>query len=295
MRSHEDLSADHLFWSNIDVIESSIGLSQEFIAQSLGFNPQKFQFYKNNQLSVPFKSVKNLTYNMGLNLESLLISEMNENHLKEATKTLSLSRIPNHYQTGNGSKSFSIRHILKTAKKYNVYEDVCAHFKIDKFIFEHQMDYPVCVQLASDILQYISQKVQLTEEDYNEMSYFNAFHFKDSQFGKTLSNSNNLLDMYERFFSIVNEIEENWTYEIQNADNKKILINSYASERVSDIYKRRDFSSITFSKFRVAMAAHLTQYKGFVGAKGTILKSVHHGDSFCQFQIDLSNLRPLSS
>ena len=295
MRSQEDIYADNLLWKNIETIKDSIGLTDSYLAQELGFDDKKFQFYKHNKLSIPFKSVNNLTYKMGINLSSVMSEKIDFNQLREATKLISRSRLPFKYQKGDGSKSFSIRHILKTAKKHGIYDEVCSFFNLDTMSFEHTLDFPVCVQLASDILQYISHKVHLDEDDFNEMSSYNAFYFKDSQFGLTLSNSRNLPEMYDSFIGVVNDIEYNWNYELQAADHKRVIINAFASERLSNYYKRKDYSSITFSKFRIAMASHLTQYLGFANAKGSILKSVHHGDSYCQFQIDLTDLKPLFS
>jgi len=244
-------------------------------------------------LSLPYVGVRKLSDEMGLTTESLILKKLNEDHLSEAIRIISTSRVPEKYKIGDGTKSFSIRHLLKAAKRYGLYEEVCRYFSLDPFSFENNADFKVCVQLASDILIYISCRVQLTEQDFEEMSFATAMYFKDTRFGASLIQANSIPEMYELFLNGVNHVEDNWSYTLQKADDQIIIIRSFPTERLSDIYKRKDYTSVTTSKFRVAMAAHLVRYQGFTGTKTMISKSIHHGDDYCQFEIDVSNLHPL--
>jgi hypothetical protein len=295
MRTGEELKSDDLLWANINLIQDSIGLNEAFIAKELGLNTQKFLFHKINHLSVPFHGVKNLSNKMGLSLEAILQKELDPHQLQSAAKLNGSARIPHTYQLGDGSKSFTVRHILKTAKRFGIYEDVCRQFGLDETSFEHKVDFALSVQLASDILQYIASKVHLTESDYSEMSLANAFYFKDSDFGKELSLSRGITEMYDKFLDVISHVEENWKYKIQFADKNYILLNSYPTDKLSDLYKRENYSSYTFTKFRAHMGAHLTKYQGLTGAVPTIRKSIHNGDDYCQFKFDLTNLKPLSA
>jgi hypothetical protein len=276
-------------------IQEAVGLDEKFIARELGLTTSKFIFHKHNKLSVPFNGVKSLSKKMGISLNSLLVSELNPSLLKEAIKINWNSRIPKKYQIGDGSRSFTIRHILSVAKHYGVQQEILSHFSLDEISFENKIDFSISVQLASDMLQDLSTRVNLTEQDYTHMSLANAMYFKDSVFGKELSESRSLSDMYERFLQVVNHVEENWEYEMQFADKHKIVINSFSTNKQTECFKRRDYSSYTFTKFRASMGAHLTRYLGWDGARTKITKSVHNGDGHCQFEIDISNLRPLTA
>lgn len=295
MRTSEEQKADNQFWKNLSLLQEATGLTTSFVAKNLGLNEAKFVFYKNNNLIVPFNRVKNLSAKLGLSVDTFWENQLSEQQLRNAIKINSKSRIPIPYQLGNGSRSFTARHILKVAKKYGIYEDVLKTFGLSELSFEHRVDFNISVQLASDIIEFIASKVNLTDEDYSEMSFYNAIYFKNSAFGKELSSSQDVIEMYEHFLSVVNRVEENWHYKIESADHNKLLLNSYPREKMIDTYKKDDYSSFTFLKFRASMAAHLTKYIGIYGTKGTITKSIHHGDSYCQVEFDYSDVRQLSS
>lgn len=294
MRTPQEHSDDSIFWNNIKLIQETLGANEHSLAEELGLNASKFIFYKNNELSVPFVNVKSFSDKIGINADALLQSNISSKQLEQAVSINWPSRIPEKYLTGMGSKSFTVRHILKIAKRHGVLEKTCAHFGIHKFAFETKVDFPISVQLASDILEFIALSADLKTEELSELGLLNCIYLKDTVFGHYLGQAQDLTDLYERFLGVVNNLEENWSYKIQFVDEEKVIINSYPSERLSETYKRRDYSSYTFTKFRSHVGAHLTRYIGKVGAIPTVTKSIHHGDSFCQFNINFKNLKPLS-
>lgn len=295
MRSPQELSADAIFWANIKVIQEALGANEHSVAEVLGLNSAKFVFFKNNGLSVPFANVTHFSDKIGISADALLQSTLIPKQLREAMAINWSSRIPEKYLTGLGSKSFTIRHILKIAGRYGILNETCAHFGIQKFAFESTIDFPVSVQLASDMLQFIASKVALSNEEYSQLGLLNSQYFKNTEFGEYLSKASDITELYERFLNVVNNLEENWFYKIQYADGEKVIINSYPADKLADAYKRRDYSSLTFTKFRSHVGAHLTRYIGLEGAEPTVTKSIHHGDSYCQFNISFKNLKPLSA
>ncbi|MGE3608372.1 MAG: hypothetical protein AB7I27_02200 [Bacteriovoracaceae bacterium] len=295
MRTAIELKEDELFWKNIDLLEEGTGLSSAFMAKELGLHPLKFQFHRNHQLIIPFNSVNNFSKSLGLSVEAFWKKDLTSHHFKEAIKINSKKKIPEQYKIGEGSRSFTVRHIMQVAKKYGIYEDVCEFFGLSDMCFSNTIDFNVSVQLASDILEFMAAKVDLTDQDFSDMSIANALYFRDSNFGRELSSSKDVIEMYDKFLNVVNQIEENWSYKIQYADKKMLLLNCYHREQMANEFKRKDYSSYTFTKFRVSMAAHLTKYLGLTDTIGTITKSIHYGDSYCQMKFDYSNARPLFS
>jgi hypothetical protein len=289
------LNVDKQFWANVMLIQNTIGIDESYFARELGLNTQKFQFHKMNELSIPFHGVNNLSRKIGISLDAILEKKITSTQLTAAIKHNWSARIPEKYSVGDGSRSFTVRHILSFAKKYGIYEETCAHFGLDPFCFEYKVDFPISVQLASDILQFIAHRVNLSENDYSQMSFANSMYFKNSQFGRDLSQSRNTTEVFEKFLDVSNHVEENWSYSIQHADKHTLVLNSYSTEKLSDLYKRKDYSSYTFAKFRASMGTHLVRYLGFEGTKATITKSIHQGDNYCQFTFDFRDLRPLSA
>ncbi|WP_408096019.1 hypothetical protein ACJVC5_13330 [Peredibacter sp. HCB2-198] len=282
-------------WNNLGTIQEVTGIQDDVMATQMGLSSQKFAFLKNNTSILPFTSVNRIADKLGINLDSILCEELNTNDLQNNFKGYFQSLLPDEYKRALGSKSFTVRNILKIAKKYGFYKEIQTNFSLNELTFDSNIDFEVSVQLASDLLDSISIRVPLTKEDYDLMSYGNAFHFADTEFGKILSECRTPLEIYEHLIRVVHHVEKNWSYKIEAADDKSILISSYSNENISDLYKRTDYSSYNFTKFRAAMACHLTKYIGLEGATTSITKSKHRGDSYDQFRIDYSNLRPLSS
>lgn len=294
MRTQIERISDNLLWTNINLIQESLGANETSLAKEFGLNKNKFIFYKNNNLSVPFTNVDRFSQSIGISADALLLAPIQAPHLKHAIALNWKSKVPRMYLVGSGSRSFTIRHILKLAKRHDIFEEACATFGLNEFSFETTVDFSVSVQLASDLLHFISQRVELKDEDYSQIALDNSFYLKDSSFGKELSTSRNPLELYEKFMDVVNHLEENWKYDIQYADKEKVIINSYPCEEQSEKFKRRDYSSFMFTKLRSFVGAHLTRYIGLEGALPTVTKSIHYGDSYCQFNINFTNLKRLS-
>jgi hypothetical protein len=89
-------------------------------------------------------------------------------------------------------------------------------------------------------------------------------------------------------------LETNWTYRIESTKNGKVLLNCYPTENLTDLFKRKDYSSENFTKFRILVTGALTRYLGLTDAKTRLTKSVHRNDSYSQFELDIANLMPLS-
>lgn len=103
------------------------------------------------------------------------------------------------------------------------------------------------------------------------------------------------LEIYEHLVFLTSFLENNWFYKIESYKDGKILLNSYASERLTETLKCKNYSSYNFLRFRILVTGVLTRYIGLTDAKTKITKSVHHGSDHCQFQIDISELKPLAS
>lgn len=295
MRSFNESRIDNLLWDNLGTIQEVTGIQDDVMASQMGLTAQKFTFLKNNASVLPFTGVNKIAGKLGINLDSILSEELSTDDLRNNFKGYFQSLLPDEYKRALGSKSFTVRNILKIAKKYGFYKEIQSNFSLDDLTFDSNIDFEVSVQLASDLLDSISVRVPLTNEDYDLMSHGNAFHFAETEFGKILSQCKSPLEIYEHLISVVHHVEQNWSYKIEKADEKSILISSYSNENIADLYKRADYSSYNFTKFRASMAGHLTKYIGLEGATTTITKSKHRGDSFDQFRIDYSNLKPLSS
>jgi len=94
-------------------------------------------------------------------------------------------------------------------------------------------------------------------------------------------------NLCELFFENIIQIESNWTYEIIRRNSGQMVVNSYPREELIDIHKRKDYSSESFLRFRAAVAQSFFDPLKRNGCKVKILRSVHLGDPYCRFSIDL--------
>jgi len=202
-------------------------------------------------------------------------------------------KIDDKYQTNEGSRSFSLRHVLHIAKKYNIYHKTINHFRLPSYFFDSHIDYNVSVQIVIDMLDFVCANAPVSDQDFLHIGNQNAFYFQKSAFGKLLSSSRNSIEVYENLFFVSRYIEENWTYKITKAKDDKIILTSAPTEKLLDIYKTKYYSSENFTRLRASVIGQFGAYIGIQGSKTYVTKSMRNGDSCYEFIIDNSQARQL--
>lgn len=295
MKELERLEVNQRLWLGIKHIQEELNIDDIAFSRRSELSWHKFIFCKNNNLSLPFYNLVNLAGFLSLPVEKLIMGDFGDSFNSKKIEYKFNQSISPQYQTGAGSKTLTLRHLLKLARKHGLDQDILHQFSLPSIILEAKVDFEISVQLVADITDFIFSRVELSEDQIKEVALLNAFYFKDSIFGKLLKSSNSTLEIYEHLVYLTSFLENNWFYKIEKVQNGNIFLNSYPSERLMETYKSKCYSSYNFSRFRILVTGVLTRYLGLTDAKTQITKSVHFGDDYCQFLINTNNLKPLSS
>lgn len=294
MKFADRLDVNQKLWSGIHSIQEQLKINDHVFSQKAGMNWEKFIFCKQNNLSLPFHHLENLSHYLSISVDSLLRGEVDHRLEKTMFENLLKNHLNERYQIGEGSKTLTLRHLIKLAKNYNIHQQVMEKFSLPPILVEAKIDLEISAQLVADIVDYMCQLVTITDEDLKEIAELNAFYFKDTAFGKLLKSCQTPIEVYENLVFLTSFLENNWYYKIEKYVDGKVYLNSYPSERLTETFKRKDYSSYNFLRFRVLVTGVLMRYIGLTDAETQITKSVHRGDDYCQFLIDTKSSRPLS-
>ena len=295
MMHFEKSEIDRKFWKGLNLVQGNLNISDLTLSQKAELNWQKFSFCKKNNLGLPFYSLEKLSLYLKIPLDKLIKGEISHELTPQLIQSEILRNLPEKYQIGRGSKSFTLRHLLKLADRHHLRQEVLSEFNIMENLIEAKVDFEIPVQLVADVIDFIASKVTLREQDFDYLASLNAFYFKDSAFGKLLRSATKPHELYENLIFVTRYLEENWSYEISSIKNDQLLLTSHPNESLTEIYKRKDYSSLNFTRFRIAVATNLLQYIGIGSVKSNITKSIHEGNDCDQFMIDLKTIKQQSS
>jgi light-regulated signal transduction histidine kinase (bacteriophytochrome) len=197
MLNHEKIQTTDAFWRNLSFIQSKLKISDFDISQRANLNWQKFIFSKNNSLSLPFHSVEKLSQFLSISTEQLILGSIGNRFESKVLEHQWANSLEDKYQLGTSSKSLTLRHLIKLAKRNNVYQQVISHFRLPEHLLEAKLDFDVSVQLLADIIDFIDSLVPLTENDFKFVAEQNAFYFQHSVFGNILKSAQNPIEIYE--------------------------------------------------------------------------------------------------
>lgn len=190
--------------------------------------------------------------------------------------------IPESYRECKHSMMFTVNNVLALADVYNFREDLLKQFQIHKVALDNETS-KVSVQLCADLLDSISNKFSV--EDIILQGARNALQLKDSEFGMTLRGCRSFVEVYEKWMSLEFLLETNWKYDIHIVNAKEVIITSWPHEYMMEHHKKKDYSNLFFTYFRIGVAAHLPAYIGLKPAMIEMIKSVHLGDNCCSVRL----------
>lgn len=295
MKNFEKLDIDRKFWEGMNYIQTRLNLNDQTISTQTDLKWQKYTFCKLNQLSLPFYNLEKLAGFLSISVDKLARGEVIGTFDSKMIEAEVKKSLHDEYQIGAGSKSFTLRHLLILAKSKGVYHNTINHFRLPAHLVEAKVDFEIPVQLVADVMDYISQLSPMSYSDFEYVASKNAFYFQDGAFGKVMKSAANAGEVYERLVFLTRYLEENWNYKITKLNSKQLTIESFSTEKISDLYKKRDFACYNFTRFRGAFAGSLTGYLGLNNAKSQVTRSVHNGDSFDQLLITFDDIKqPLS-
>jgi hypothetical protein len=252
---------------------------------------QKFSFFKQNHLALPFYNIEKISIALKIPVDKILRAEIESLLTPQIIQYELMNRLPEKYHLGRGSKSFTLRHLIKLADKKGIKNLILKEFNISEHLISAKIDFEIPVQLVADIMDSMARKVSLYDEDFSYLADLNAFYFKDSGFGKMLRAATSPNELYENLIFVTKYLEDNWSYEISSIKNDTVLLTSHPTESLCDIYQRKDYSTLNFTRFRIAVAANLLKYIGINSVEASISRSIHLNDNCDQFSIDLSTIR----
>lgn len=281
------------FWDGLRFIQNDLSIKDSSFAAESEISFEKFQFLKNNEIELPVYNLMKLSRSLNIPLDKLASGDVSA-HLNRASLFHQWKqKIDDKYQTNEGSRSFSLRHVLQIAKKYHIYQKTLDHFRLPSYFFDSHVDYNVSVQIVIDMLDFVCANAPVSDQDFLRIGHQNAFYFKNSAFGKLLSSSRNSIEVYENLFFVSRYIEENWCYTITKAKDNKIILTSSPTDKLLDVYKTRYYSSENFTRLRASVIGQFGMYIGIQGSKTYVTKSMRNGDSCYEFIIDNSQARQL--
>lgn len=283
-------TANEVFWNSISEIQGALSLSDEKLADIAGIKTRTFRSLRSKNQSIKLPQLCSICDEFDIDSLklfrgevdiSVLKSHMNGNH----------DVVPEKYLLCPNSKAFTSKRILDKIREYNpgVERSILKSLQMKKLSLLNEDFTPVSVELSSEIVKLAN--FVFPNELYYEWGKENAFQLKDGLFGRTLARARNVVELFEMWLHLELHIEKNWNYQIAKNDGKTVVINSYPTEEMTHFHKKISYTNIQLSWFRAGFASALPNYIGMNDADVTLTKSVHEGDDFCQFVVNIDNSR----
>lgn len=277
-------------WSSLSGVQSLLALSDQFVSEVMDMGEEDYAKAKSGRYDIDCIAILKLCKELSLDEKHFFEGTYDKQSLLEHYYKQNDFYLNPRYTEKAYSRMFTLRNILSVAQTMGKDDFLLKKLQITPFMAERDID--VSCLLISDAFAVLRKFFHSAH--YYLVGELNALEFKTSKFGQELSLAKTPQELFERWLGMRMLFEDNWFYEIEKMTQDEVVINSYPNEELVDHFKTRNFSNIETSKFRAGFAAALPTYIGLSKAIVTLGKSVHQGDKFCQFHVDLTKTKPLS-
>lgn len=277
-------------WNSLVEVQTLLNLSDEFISEIMGMSTREFIESKEYRFDIDCMAILNLCKELCLDEKHFFDGSFDKKSLIEHYSKQNEHYLNSRYTDKAYSRMFTLRNILSVARTMGKDDFLLKKLQITPFMAERDVD--VSCLLISDA--FAALRKFFHSAHYYLVGELNALEFRGSKFGKELSMANTPQELFERWLGMRMLFEDNWFYSIDRMNKNEVVINSYPNEELVDHFQTRAFSNLETTKFRAGFAATLPTYIGLSKADVTLSKSVHYGDSFCQFHVDLTKTTQLS-
>ncbi len=277
-------------WNSLIELQNLLNLSDSFVSEVMDISLEEYSQAKALRKDLNCMAILNFCKELNLDEKLFFDSKFDKQSLIEHYSKQNDHYLNPRYTEKAYSRMFTLRNILTVARTMGKDDFVLKKLQITPFMSERDVD--VSCLLISDAFAVLRKFFHSVH--YYLVGELNALEFKTSKFGQELSTAKSVQELFEKWLGMRMLFEDNWFYSIEKMNQQEIVINSYPNGELVDHFQTPDFSNIETSKFRAGFAATLPTYIGLSKAEVTLQKSVHNGDKYCQFHVDLARVKPLS-
>ncbi len=271
-------------WKSIERLQNALNINDNIVSSILGISAQNFRSKRTKKQPLNIYNVLDLSRHFNIDEYELFKNTFDVKTIKD--QLLGKTVLREKYLSGQNTSSFVLENIMKYAKSRKIGHIIRNRLQIVPGQID-KMDSVSCLMIkdAHEVLRYY-----LNDKDYDSLGAENAFYLKDTEFGKALSGSKDIFDLFERCETLSNNIETAWKHKIVKMNKNKILINSYPTEQILDTMKDITFSNTYVEKVRAGFLSNLSEYIELKPTPTKIKKSYFKNHSFSQYEVNLGSV-----
>ena len=205
-------------------------------------------------------SLQQIANNLQVHYTHLLYQSVDANYLKSIHCAQSCNDLPKRFKHGAYSSTTSLKSVLDEFIEYEKYQDALMYLQINpKHLCEHKK---MSITIIFDLIQFLSRYIDdksLTNIAQRNADAFLATDFFGDVFFDCLDNKK----PGESLFENIHLIERNWTYDIEQSNNGKMLIHTSQTAEMLDHCPNENYTDKNTIKIRFEFIKRVLEKVGY--------------------------------
>lgn len=279
------------FWKSINGLQSALGISNTELSEIFSLTEKELFEKRTNNVAPSLRQADNIAKRFNLNLENLFNGSLDLKVIAQQHFGNASEAIPEKYKANAKSKrrtTLNILNFIESSFGYYQRSHLLQKFQLNEAVFLNP-DAPIHLDLTLDIANYIYTKNKSDTVLY-KMGTYSILNYKNTPITKSLVDSNDEIESYERMFCDISPkyLEKNYQWKIEKTSNSKIVLKGLPNESLKEEILNDPSKHRLGCIIRSGFIGGMSKFVGIRHKKVVKSHCVANGDPFCCYHIDIS-------